>query len=212
MRRALVAGHICLDIIPHFDRPVALAPGRLFEVGAATIGTGGAVSNTGVALHILGVPTTLVGKIGDDSFGESVLSVLRGYGESLADGMVRDPAAVTSYTVVVNIPGRDRTFLHCPGANADFVGSDIEPRLLRDAHLFHFGYPAYMAAMCVDTGAERYGAHHQSGPGAAGREQPGRPTRLGGHPDCHIALGGYLHAERRRTPVCPGSRSLRGRG
>src|SRR5450756_407654 len=80
MKRAVVAGHICLDIIPEIDHPFELTPGRLFEVGPPILGTGGAVSNTGVALHILGVPTTLMGKIGDDAFGDSVLAILRRYG------------------------------------------------------------------------------------------------------------------------------------
>jgi len=154
MESAVAAGHICLDIIPGIDHAFDLTPGRLYEVGAPTIGTGGAVSNTGVALHILGVPTTLMGKIGDDSFGHSVLDVLRGYGAGLAQGMVVVPGAITSYTVVVNIPGTDRTFLHCPGANSNFVADDIDYDALETAALFHFGYPALMAATYANDGAE----------------------------------------------------------
>lgn len=154
MKRAVVAGHVCLDIIPHIDHGIGLEPGRLYEVGAATIATGGAVSNTGVALHRMGVPTTLVGKVGSDSFGRSILDVFRSHGEELAAGMVVVEGAVSSYTLVVNIPGSDRIFLHCPGANNDFRADDIDPAKLEGASLFHFGYPAFMAACYAHDGEE----------------------------------------------------------
>ncbi len=154
MKRAVVAGHICLDIIPAIDHRIQLEPGRLYEVGAPTIATGGAVSNTGVALHILGIDTVLMGKIGNDSFGRSILDVLRGYAPALAEGMVVVDGAVSSYSVVVNIPGVDRIFLHCPGANNSFGSADLDLARLRGAGVFHFGYPAFMAATYANGGAE----------------------------------------------------------
>jgi len=154
MKRAAVAGHICLDIIPAIDHQIDLTPGRLYEVGAPTIATGGAVSNTGVALHMLGVPTRLLGKIGTDSFGDSVLAVLREQGAGLEAGMVAVEGVTTSYTVVVNVPGSDRIFLHCPGANETYVADDVHPDALRGTSLFHFGYPAFMAATYANDGEE----------------------------------------------------------
>ena len=154
MKRAAVAGHICLDIIPRIDHEIGLVPGRLYEVGAPTIATGGAVSNTGVALHKLGIPTRLLGKIGADSFGASVLAVLRRHGDGLDAGMVTVEGATTSYTVVVNVPGKDRIFLHCPGANATYRAADVREEALADTDLFHFGYPAFMAATYADDGEE----------------------------------------------------------
>ncbi len=154
MKRAVVAGHICLDIIPGIDHHFDLDPGRLYAVGEATIATGGAVSNTGVALHLLGIPTTLMGKVGDDSFGRSILDVLRRHDPALADGMVVVPGAVSSYTVVINMPGTDRIFLHCPGANDSFLADDIDESALAGAALFHFGYPAFMASLYANGGEE----------------------------------------------------------
>ncbi|MCK4602884.1 MAG: carbohydrate kinase family protein, partial [Phycisphaerae bacterium] len=57
--QVVVAGHICLDIIPTFselkgDLAAAFVPGNLINVGPAVTATGGAVSNTGLALHRLG--------------------------------------------------------------------------------------------------------------------------------------------------------------
>jgi sugar/nucleoside kinase (ribokinase family) len=59
----VVAGHVCIDIIPEIGRDFELLPGRLVEIGTAVTATGGAVSNTGVALHLLGIPATLMGKV-----------------------------------------------------------------------------------------------------------------------------------------------------
>ncbi|MBN2450546.1 MAG: carbohydrate kinase family protein [Lentisphaeria bacterium] len=195
MKRAVVAGHICLDIIPHIDHSFDLVPGRLYEVGAPTIATGGAVSNTGVALHKLGIPTVLMGKIGDDSFGHSIQDVLRSHGASLADGMVMVPEAVSSYTVVVNIPGTDRMFLHCPGANNSFCSGDVDMEALRGASMFHFGYPAFMAATYAERGAELVRMYRQVKRAGLttsldlGMPDPGGP---GGQADWRAILGDVL--------------------
>ncbi len=154
VKPAAAAGHICLDIIPEIDHSFTLTPGRLFEVGAPTIATGGTVSNTGIAMHILGVPMTLIGKIGDDIFGHAVLEVLRRYDPKLAAGMLIQAEAVTSYTVVVNIPGQDRIFLHCPGANHTFGAEDIDYAKLAGVALFHLGYPPYMRRLYENSGSE----------------------------------------------------------
>ena len=182
MKRAVVAGHICLDVIPAIDHQIVLEPGRLFEVGPATIATGGAVSNTGVALQILGVPVVLMGKIGDDAFGHSVLEVLRGYGAELAASMLVVPGEVTSYTAVINIPNTDRIFLHCPGANHSFGADDIAIDQLAAASLFHFGYPPYMRRI-YERGGEQLEATFRCARNAdlttsldLGMPEPGGPS------------------------------------
>ncbi len=154
MKKAVVAGHICLDIIPAIDHHFDLIPGHLFEVGAPLMATGGAVSNTGMTMHILGTPTKLMGKIGDDDFGSAVMNIVKSRDEALAGGMTVAPGAATSYTVVVNIPGTDRIFLHCPGANATYGADDINWDALNDVQLFHFGYPCFMAKTYENGGAE----------------------------------------------------------
>ena len=156
---AVVAGHICLDIIPQFDTllPGEFAslfqPGRLIEVGPAVLSTGGAASNTGLALHKLGVPTRLMGKVGDDLFGKAVLDIIRSHGPGLEAGMVVDKATSTSYTVIINPPGFDRLFLHNPGANETFSVADIRYDQVAQAALFHFGYPTVMRHMFDNNGA-----------------------------------------------------------
>jgi sugar/nucleoside kinase (ribokinase family) len=155
----VVAGHICVDVIPAFDESAAslqqiLIPGKLTKVGPALLSTGGAVSNTGVALHRLGVPVKLMGKVGGDFFGQAVLDLLRRLDPHLADGMIVAHGENSSYTIVINPPGIDRIFLHCPGPNDTFGAADIDLAELAGARIFHFGYPPIMRRMYLDNGAE----------------------------------------------------------
>ncbi len=159
-RSAIVAGHICLDIIPDLSAVPAgkfdqlFHPGQLIEVGAATLATGGAVSNTGLALHRLGIPTRLIGKVGLDPFGQVVLNMISAHGTDLAAGMVVDPNTATSYSVILSAPGIDRMFLHSVGANDSFVAADVQLDRSTQAALLHFGYPPVMRRMYTHAGRE----------------------------------------------------------
>ena len=158
MKKIISAGHICLDITPVFPERDSyervgdlLVPGKLIEMEAASVHTGGSVANTGLALKILGNDVTLLGKVGDDAFGGMVQSILAGYG---AGGLIVDKKSSTSYSVVLAVPGIDRIFLHNPGANDTFSADDIPADTLKDAALFHFGYPTLMKRMYQKNGAD----------------------------------------------------------
>lgn len=157
-RTAVAAGHICLDITPVFhsgrgtQMDKILEPGKLIDVGAADIHTGGAVANTGLAMQKLGIDTKLMGKIGDDALGKTILSILESH--HAAEGMIVDADATTSYSVVLAIPGIDRMFLHHPGANHTFSYDDLDFGRIAKADLFHFGYPPIMRNMYLDNGRE----------------------------------------------------------
>lgn len=157
---AVVAGHICLDMIPGLEhlQPGQFAeqfqPGHLINAGPAAVCTGGPVSNTGLALHRLGVPTRLIARVGADPFGDIVRQLVARHDPRLTEGIVADAHSPTSYSVVISAPGRDRTFLHCPGANDTFGPEDINLELVRGAALFHFGYPPLMRRMYLDGGRE----------------------------------------------------------
>lgn len=157
-RTAVAAGHICLDITPVFHGGKGkqvekiLEPGKLIDVGAADIHTGGAVANTGLAMQKLGIDTKLMGKIGDDALGKTILSILESY--HAAEGMIVDADTTTSYSIVLAIPGIDRMFLHHPGANHTFSYDDLDFAEIAKADLFHFGYPPIMRNMYLDNGKE----------------------------------------------------------
>jgi sugar/nucleoside kinase (ribokinase family) len=155
----IAAGHICLDVIPtiHAKKDgmgALLVPGKLVDIGPAVVATGGAVSNTGLALHRLGVRTKLMGKVGDDLFGRAIRDVLDRQDEALAASMIEASGETSSYTVVISPPGVDRIFLHCTGANDTLGADDVAPEQLEGARLFHFGYPPLMRRMYEQGGAE----------------------------------------------------------
>lgn len=157
---AVVAGHICLDIQPDlsgsekepFDN--IFLPGRLVAAGPVICSTGGAVSNTGLALDKLGIASRLVGKIGEDLFGQAIHQIVEARGHGLADGMIVDSAASTSYSIIINYPGVDRIFVHYPGANDTFEAGDVPYTLLDQARVFHFGYPPIMRDLYINDGAQ----------------------------------------------------------
>jgi sugar/nucleoside kinase (ribokinase family) len=159
-RRAIVAGHICLDIIPDVNAiepgvfNANFRPGHLLEAGAATLSTGGPVSNTGLSLHKLGVPVRLIAKVGDDSFGHVVTRIINAIDPDLLSGMALDPQAITSYSIIISPPHIDRIFLHCPGANHDFGSTDVKDEQLTQADLLHFGYPPVMRRIYSHDGRE----------------------------------------------------------
>lgn len=156
----VVAGHICLDVIPGLSHlPPGklgdyLQPGHTVLAGPAVFCTGGPVSNTGLALHRLGIGTRLIGKVGADPFAEIVRSVVSRYDPALVQGLVTDANESTSYTVVMTAPGVDRIFMHCTGANDAFGSEDIDYDLVAQARLFHFGYPPVMRKIYANGGKE----------------------------------------------------------
>ena len=157
---AVVAGHICLDIIPDLSMftaqgfAQAFQPGRLVEIGGMTMSTGGPVSNTGLALHRLGIDTRLIAKIGSDFFGKAVLEIIASYSPDLTRNMVVDEEVSTSYSLIINPKGADRIFLHNPGANHTFCAADVDENLTAQTRLFHFGYPPIRRRMYAREGVE----------------------------------------------------------
>lgn len=152
---AVVAGHICLDVIPLLvGGAVQFIPGHTAEAGPAIFATGGAVSNTGLALHKLGVSTRLMGKVGDDLFGQAILRIVAEYGQELAGGMVVAPGESSSYSIILSLPSADRMFIHAPGCNTTFGANDIRYDALSEVRLFHFGYPPLMERMYAGGGSE----------------------------------------------------------
>ena len=157
----VAAGHICLDVTPGFldhvsDRPLGqlFRPGSLTVVGPATVHTGGAVANVGLSAQRIGLSVSLMGKCGDDQLGRTLLAALEQASPECAAGMRVSPGESTSYTVVLAVPGEDRIFLHCPGANDTFAAEDVDLDLVARGRLFYFGYPPLMARMYAGAGEE----------------------------------------------------------
>ena len=128
MKPVIVAGHVCVDLTPAFDTSPTMEPGRLIAVGPLALVAGGCVSNTGLALASLGVPTQLVASAGADELGR-VLVALLATSAADATGIACLDGRGTSYSIVIDVPGRDRTLWHHIGANAAFNGSGVINRI-----------------------------------------------------------------------------------
>ena len=153
----VVAGHLCLDLIPQIGNlPLAALTqaGRLFEVGEMHVSTGGAVSNTGIALHKLGIDTALIATIGDDMVGQMIRAVLDSHDPRLSGSLAVRRNHASAYTVVLSPRDDDRVFIHCPGTNAHFCSDDVDYGLVAQSKIFHMGYPPILPRLLVDNGAD----------------------------------------------------------
>jgi len=145
----LLAGHLCADLTPALPGEPLVEPGRLAAVGPLQVTLGGSVANTGRVLGALGIPIRAAAATGDDSLGALVRDLLTQEGFD-TDGVQTMPGSGTSYSVVIQPPGRDRTFWHHAGANDAFLPDEID---LDGIELLHVGYPPLLAALAADEGA-----------------------------------------------------------
>lgn len=145
--RVLVAGHLCLDFFPALDDIPGHEPGELYRVGPMPVRLGGAVSTTGAALRALGVDIALAAAVGDDALAGLQRELLAQRG--LDDSRMSRVAAPTSYSLVLQPPGADRTFWHHAGSNELFNGADLD---LDGIDVLHLGYPNLLPALLADDG------------------------------------------------------------
>lgn len=159
-QKIISAGHVCLDITPEFNERKQKAihelflPGQLISMGKADVSIGGSVSNTGLAMKKMGGNVELLGMVSNDAFGRMILNEMRMY--DVADSMIVSEEGETSYSVILTPEGIDRIILHHSGVNEEFCLKHIELKKIKDAVLFHFGYPPLMRKMYKDDGQELY--------------------------------------------------------
>lgn len=147
--RVIVAGHLCVDLTPSLNRGFVAEPGRLHDVGPLRARLGGCVANTGRALMRAGIDTMLRADVGTDALATLVRDLARAEGFA-PDGLVSRPDATTSYSIVIESPGVDRSFWHHSGANDLFTADDVD---LDGAGILHVGYPSLLAGLRADDGA-----------------------------------------------------------
>ena len=152
----VVAGHIALDILPDMSMlqpQQVIDAGKVYEIGTITYSTGGAVSNTGLALHRLGVPVDLLATVGDDWVGRAIIDYIRAFGPGLGDRIQVAPGAASPYTIVIEPLNHDSTLLTNTGVYADYDLRNIDLACVAAAKLFHLGYPTLLPRLYADGGA-----------------------------------------------------------
>lgn len=131
---------ICLGILVAdvVAKPVNKIPdrGKLELVEKMELHSGGCAANTGVCLARLGINTAVMGKVGEDGFGDFLIQRLKKEGIDTG-GIKRANHANTSVTMVMVDKGGERSFIHYIGANAALKEEDIDLGLFPDARILH---------------------------------------------------------------------------
>jgi sugar/nucleoside kinase (ribokinase family) len=120
--------------------------GTLALVDEVSLRGGGCALNTASALAKLGLRAAVAGKVGHDALGHFVLGLLRERGIG-AGGVLRDPGAPTSATVVLVDSRGERTFLHLPGANGALRAEELDAELLFSGRALHVAGSLVMPAL-----------------------------------------------------------------
>lgn len=128
----VVADHICtpIDHLP--------AAGELVLADRLLLTIGGCAANVAVDLVKMGVRARVSGRIGDDAFGRAVLDMLRAQNVDVG-GLVTTSGVDTSQTLIVNVAGEDRRFIHTFGANARFAPADLPQEALVRCRVVYLG-------------------------------------------------------------------------
>ena len=148
MHSIAVAGHLCLDITPLQAERARINPGSLFDVGPLSVTLGGCVANTGGVLADLGAAVVPYATIGDDELGGLLREKLNAKGFD-NPRLAISSDLTTSYSLVIEQRGSDRTFWHHTGANAGFDGLAVEPA----GHaVVHVGYPPLLPGVLAEGG------------------------------------------------------------
>lgn len=129
----VVADHLCtpIDHLP--------AAGELVKADELVLNIGGGACNAAMDLARLGVRSTMCGRVGDDIFGRFVAETLRGQGVDCR-GLRLDHERATSQTLIVNVKGQDRRFIHSFGANEGFTIGDLDTVLDPPPRVLFIGY------------------------------------------------------------------------
>lgn len=120
-------GSLNMDLVcqtPRLPRPGETLLGQQF-----TTVPGGKGANQAVAVARLGVPTTMIGRVGNDGFGHSLINSLNAAGVA-AEAVGLDTQAPTGVALIVVDNGGQNQIVVVPGANG-LVG-DREVQSLRD--------------------------------------------------------------------------------
>jgi sugar/nucleoside kinase (ribokinase family) len=128
----IVADHVCSPV-SHLP-----AAGELVTTDRMLLTIGGCAANVAVDLVKMGVRSAVVGRVGGDIFGRVVADLLSETGVDVAALKV-SPEAETSQTLIVNVAGQDRRFIHTFGANAEFRAADIPTDRLRGCRVLYLG-------------------------------------------------------------------------
>jgi sugar/nucleoside kinase (ribokinase family) len=136
--------------------------GELVVVDDLVLNIGGGAANTAVDLARLGITATICARVGDDAFGRFATEALQAHKVDTSALKV-DPRLPTSQTLIVNVRGQDRRFIHCVGANIGFVAGDLDTVLERPPRVLHIGYFLILPNLDARELAQRFERARRAG-------------------------------------------------
>jgi ribokinase len=121
MGRVVVAGSINMDVVATADRHPRI--GETVAGRDVLYFPGGKGANQAVAAARLGAPTTLIGRLGRDAFGDQLRTFLASQDVDLS--LVQETQEAHTGTAVITTANGDNTIVVVPGANACVSAADI---------------------------------------------------------------------------------------
>lgn len=117
-------------------KPIDKVPGQgeLNAINSIEMFSGGNAMTAAINISKLGLRSSLIGKIGTDTFGDFLYKCLEENGIP-TNGVKRDHRVQTSASIVLSGSNGERSFLHCKGANAVFDISDINYDIINQSDI-----------------------------------------------------------------------------
>ena len=130
------------DVVAIGELLIDFAPVSTDDAGYPTLKAqpGGAPGNFLAALQKYGCTTALIGKVGEDAFGNLLVNTLDTLGIS-TKGIVKDPSVFTTLAfVTLDATGnREFSFARKPGADTRLRVEELDTALLDSCKVLHFG-------------------------------------------------------------------------
>jgi sugar/nucleoside kinase (ribokinase family) len=151
-------------VVDHVAPPIARMPraGELVSVDELILNIGGGAANTAVDLTTLGAPVSICARVGDDILGRFATETLVSHGVDVKALKVGSSRA-TSQTLILNVRGEDRRFIHSTGANLDFTSADLDEALTPPPRVLHIGYFLILPELDAAGLAQRFAMARKSG-------------------------------------------------
>ncbi|HXH45799.1 MAG TPA: ribokinase [Bradyrhizobium sp.] len=139
MGRVFVAGSVNMDVVATADRHPRV--GETVAGRQVLYFPGGKGANQAVAASRLGATTTLIGRLGKDSFGAELKAFLGDQGIDL--GYLVETAEAHTGTAIITLAEADNTIVVIPGANGVVDADDVSvvPLLKGDVAVSQFEIP-----------------------------------------------------------------------
>lgn len=121
MGRVFVAGSINMDVVATADRHPRV--GETVAGKQVLYFPGGKGANQAVAASRLGAKTTLIGRLGQDSFGAELRTFLAAQG--IDPGSIKETPETHTGTAIITVAASDNTIVVIPGSNALVSAGDV---------------------------------------------------------------------------------------